>query len=107
MTWEIRYLPEAEDDLAALNRSVRPEIVKGIRKVAQNPGYPDGYGKPLGNFAGSKLAGLYKIKFKKAGLRVVYALQKQEEKMIIVIISARADDLVYSEAEKRRKRHEL
>lgn len=111
MNWEIRFLPEAEDDLASLNQSVRPEILKGIRKVAQNPGYPDGYGKPLGNFAGSKLAGLYKIKFKKAGLRVVYALQRMEERMeermVVVIISARADDFVYYEAEKRRKKHDL
>ena len=103
MNWEIRFLPEAEDDLASLNQSVRPEVLKGIRKVAQNPGYPDGYGKPLGNFAGSKLAGLYKIKFKKAGLRVVYALQR----MVVVIISARADDFVYYEAEKRKKKHDL
>ena len=107
MSWEIRFLPEAEDDLASLNQSVRPEILKGIRKVAQNPDYPDGYGKPLGNFAGSRLAGLYKIKFKKAGLRVVYALQRIEEKMTIIIISARADDFVYYEAEKRRKKHDL
>ena len=107
MSWEIRFLPEAEDDLAFLNQSVRPEILKGIRKVAQNPGYPDGYGKPLVNFAGSRLAGLYKIKFKKAGLRVVYALQRIEEKMTIIIISARADDFVYYEAEKRRKKHDL
>ena len=107
MNWEIRFLPEAEDDLASLNQSVRPEVLKGIRKVAQHPGYPDGYGKPLGNFAGSKLAGLYKIKFKKAGLRVVYALQRVEERMVVVIISARADDFVYYEAEKRRKKHDL
>ena len=107
MSWEIRFLPEAEDDLASLNQSVRPEILKGIRNVAQNPGYPDGYGKPLGNFAGSRLAGLYKNKFKKAGLRVVYALQRIEEKMTIIIISARADDFVYYEAEKRRKKHDL
>ena len=107
MSWEIRFLPEAEDDLASLNQSVRPEILKGIRKVAQNPGYGGGYGKPLGNFAGSRLAGLYKIKFKKAGLRVVYALQRIEEKMTIIIISARADDFVYYEAEKRRKKHDL
>ena len=107
MNWEIRFLPEAEDDLASLNQSVRPEVLKGIRKGAQNPGYPDGYGKPLGNFAGSKLAGLYKIKFKKAGLRVVYALQRVEERMIVIIISARADDFVYYEAEKRRKKHDL
>ena len=65
MTWRIKFLPEAEDDLASLNRSVRPEILKGIRKVAQNPGYPNGYGKPLGNFAGSKLAGCIRSSSKK------------------------------------------
>ena len=107
MSWQNKYLPEAEEDLAALNPSVRPEILKGIRKVAQNPGYPDGYGKPLGNFAGSNLAGLYKIKFKRAGLRVVYALQRREEEMTVIIISARADNLVYYEAERRRGRHDL
>lgn len=107
MTWQIKFLPEAEDDLASLNQAVRPQILKGIRKVAQNPEYPGGYGKPLGNFAGSHLARLYKIKFKKAGLRVVYALVRQEESMVIVVISARADDLVYDEAQRRRKRYGL
>nr|DAY43802.1 MAG TPA: hypothetical protein [Caudoviricetes sp.] len=63
MTWQIKYLPEAEDDLAALNQSVRPQILKGIRKVAQNPGYPDGYGKPLGNFAASNLARCFLLVF--------------------------------------------
>lgn len=52
--------------------------MKGIRKVAQNPGYPNGYGKPLGNFSDSKLAGLYKIKFRKAGLRVVVSAMISE-----------------------------
>ena len=51
--------------------------------------------------------GFNKIKFKKAGLRVVYALQRVEGKMVVVIISARADDFVYYEAEKQRKKHDL
>ncbi|MBQ8129811.1 MAG: type II toxin-antitoxin system RelE/ParE family toxin [Clostridia bacterium] len=105
--WEIRYLPEAIVELKHLNRSVQPEILKGIRKVAQNPGYPDGYGKPLGNLAGSHLAGLYKIKFKKAGLRVVYGLEIQDGVMTVIIISARADNAVYEEAEKRRLKYGL
>ena len=107
MTWQIEYLPEAVEDLKLLDRSVRPQVLKGIRKVAQNPDYPDGYGKPLGNFAGSNLSGLFKIKFRKIGLRVVYALKKRDNAMLIVIISARADELVYTEAERRRVRHDL
>ena len=107
MTWLLKFLPEAEDDLMLLNNSIRPQILKGIRKVSQNPDYPNGYGKPLGNYTGSNLAGLYKIKFKKAGIRVVYALEKVESQMTVIVISARADNLVYTEAERRRKNHDL
>ena len=107
MKWELRYLPEAKRELERLNRSIQPEILKGIRKVAQNPGYPDGYGKPLGNIAGTNLTGLYKIKFKKAGLRVVYGLEIKGSVMTVIIISARADNAVYEEAEKRRLKYGL
>ena len=107
MTWQVKFLPEAENDLKVLDRAVLLEVLKGIQKVAQNPGYPDGYGKPLGNTVGSHLAGLFKIKFKKSGVRVVYALQRQEEWMTVIIISARADNLVYNEASRRRTFHHL
>ncbi len=103
--WIIRYLPEARRDLAYLDHSVQPEILKGIRKVSQNPGYPDGYGKPLGNIAGTHLTGLYKIKFKKSGLRVVYGLEMKDNVMTVIIISARADNAVYEEAVKRRNKY--
>ncbi len=107
MNWTIEYLPEAIRDLNELNNSVKSEVVKGIRKVSQNPGYPNGYGKPLGNHEGSNLAGLYKIKFKKAGLRVVYGLKPEGEIMKVIIISARADNAVYFEAEKRRNKYNI
>ncbi|MBR5344935.1 MAG: type II toxin-antitoxin system RelE/ParE family toxin [Clostridia bacterium] len=105
--WEIKYLPEARKDLAELNQSVRPEVLKAIRKVAQNPGYPDGYGKPLGHIGGTDLSGLFKIKLKKAGLRVVYGLSFKDDLMTIIIISVRADNAVYETAEKRRKKYGL
>ena len=107
MSWHIKYLPEAEDDLLSLDGGVREEVVKGIRKVSKNPDYPNGYGKPLGNFSGSNLAGLYKIKFKKSGIRAVYALQRIDKIMTLIIISMRADELVYQEAARRRDKHDL
>ncbi len=107
MTWTRIYLPEAQADLQKLDGSVRGEVLRGIRKVSENPGYPDGYGKPLGNHSGNDLSGLYKIKFKRAGIRVVYKLKREGEVMTIVIISARADDSVYQEADRRKKKHAL
>ncbi len=109
MNWSIEFLPEAQDDLNKLDGSVKPQILKGIRRVSQNP-LPDssgGYGKPLGNQSGTDLSGLMKIKFKKVGIRVVYKIENDLNVMKIVIISARTDNQVYEEAEKRRKKYDL
>lgn len=109
MNWDIEFLPEAKDDLSRLDGSVRPQVLKGIRKVSQNP-LPDssgGYGKPLGNQPGSDLSGLMKIKFRKIGIRVVYKIEMTDNIMKIIIISARTDNQVYEDTEKRRKKYSL
>ncbi len=105
--WKLEFLPEAIQDLKELDGSVAGQVVKAIRKVCQSPVDPDGYGKPLGHTGGTDLSGLYKIKLKKTGLRVVYALRMKDGVMCVVIISARADSEVYRDAEKRRKTHSL
>ena len=104
MSWEIEYIPEAMKELAGLNQSVRPQIIAGIRKVAQNPlsRQEGGYGDPLGHHGALDLTGLYKLKFKKPGIRVVYQLRREREKMIIVVIGVRSGEEVYRTAAKRK-----
>lgn len=55
MKWAVDFLPEAADDLARLDGSQRQIAVKAIEKVRQNPlpNTEGGYGKPLGNVAGT------------------------------------------------------
>ncbi len=109
MSWTIEYLPEAVKDLSVLDGSVKAPVLKAIRKVSENP-LPDsegGYGKPLGNHSSSELAGFMKIKLKKAGLRIVYKLERTDTIMKIVIISARVDEQVYIDAEKRIRKYDL
>lgn len=106
MIWKLTYLPEAQDDLKKLDGSIRPGVMKGIVKVSRNPD-ADGYGKPLGNRSGTNLAGLFKIKFKDSGICVVYKLIRSEEEMLIIVISARADNYAYTLAEKRRTKHDM
>lgn len=109
MKWGIEYLPAAEEDLKKLDGSVKPQVVKGIQKVAQNP-LPvseGGYGKPLGNKSGNDLTNLLKIKFSNIGIRVVYKIIKTKNVMKIIIVSARSDNEVYEEAEKRRNQNDL
>lgn len=103
MSWEVEYLPEANQDLKNLDGSQRLLVLKAIKKVQQNPIsiYEGGYGKPLGNKNGSDLSGFLKVKLKSASLRVVYKVVRQDDKMLIIVIGARADEEVYGIAQKR------
>ena len=109
MTWELEYLPEAIADLDSLDNSIRKPVLKGIKKVQQNPLPIDegGYGTLLGNKEGNNLTGLFKIKFLKYGIRVVYKLERQDGIMKVIIVSARAENKVYNEAGSRRSKHSL
>lgn len=97
MSYQINFLSEAIDDMKKLDNSFRPQAAKGIQKVSQNPVsvYRGGYGKPLGNRNGANLSGLYKIKFRETGIRVVYSLEEYDGIMNIIVVSVRADNQVY------------
>lgn len=102
MKWTIEYIKEAQKDLRKLDPYVRKLVLKAIDKTAECPlPPPEGIGKPLGNHASSKLSGLYKIKLRNLGYRVVYALVREGNVMKIIIISLRDDEMVYKEAERR------
>lgn len=109
MNYQINFIPEALKDLKKLDHSVQPQIVKGIRKVSQNPlsVQQGGYGKPLGNKNGTNLTGLFKIKFQGIGIRVVYSAEEKDRIMTILVIYVRADHQVYQEAFKRKSRYSL
>ena len=103
MTWAVEYFKEAEKDLAKFDYSQKLHILKAIEEVSQNP-LPDnegGYGKPLGNHTTARLAGYYKIKLLKLGVRIVYGLVREDEKMKIIVISIRNDEVAYKMAGKR------
>lgn len=109
MMWGIEFLEEAEKDMKKLDHSAQVQVLKGIRKVSQNPLSVEegGYGKPLGNKIGIKLTNLMKIKFRDIGIRVVYKIERIEGIMKIIVISARTDEQVNKEAAKRREKYDL
>ena len=103
MSWEVLYLPEAENDLKKLDGSQRILVLKAIKKVRNNP-LPQSegsYGKPLGNKGGRNLTNLLKIKLKASGIRIVYSIVRQAEQMFIIVIGIREDEEVYNIAESR------
>jgi mRNA interferase RelE/StbE len=109
MSYQIHFLPEALKDMKSLDHSVSTQVAKGILKVSQNPisVYRGGYGKPLGNKDGANLTGLFKIKFRGIGIRVVYSVKEQDNVMTILVVSIRADGHAYQEAAHRRTKHNL
>lgn len=103
MKWSLEFLPQVEKDMKKLDGSQKILVSKALAKVQQNPIsiYEGGYGKPLGNKNQTDLTGLYKIKLKNAGIRIVYKLIKTKDSMVVVVIGARADEEVYKIAQKR------
>ena len=83
-----KSLEEAEKDMKKLDHSAQVQVLKGIRKVSQNPLSVEegGYGKPLGNKIGINLTNLMKIKFRDIGIRVVYKIERIEGIMKIIVI---------------------
>lgn len=92
-----------------LERSASLQVLKGIQKVSRNPlpVQEGGYGKPLGNKNGANFTNLLKIKFRDLGIRVVYKVERVEDVMKIIVVSARTDEQVYREAARRREKYEL
>ena len=102
MSWKIEYIREAKKDLQKLDAYNRKLILKAIEKTAERPlPPPDGIGKTLGNHTSSNLSGFFKIKLRDLGYRVVYQLIREKIRMRVIIISVRADEEVYREAERR------
>ncbi len=89
--------------MKALDGSVRAQVLSAVRKVSKNPlpKREGGYGTELGNKYGIDLTGCLKVKLKKAGIRIVYKLERTELGMRIIIVGMRADMVVYREAARR------
>jgi len=46
---------------------------------------------------------MFKIKFKKPGIRVIYQLKREHERMVVIVVGIRSDDEAYKLAAKRRE----
>lgn len=109
MSWNVKYLPEALEDMKKLDGSQKIFVRKAIQKVCQNP-LPQsegGYGKLLGNKHNTALSSFLKIKLRGPGLRIVYQLMRQGNSMCVIVIGAREDDEVYEIAQRRITKYDL
>lgn len=101
--YEVAFYPDTLKDLKRLDGSQRKHVFKAIERIRTNP-LPQnegGFGKPLGNKAGTDLRGFMKIKLRGSGIRIVYRLIKIKGKMAIVVVGAREDMEAYRTAQRR------
>lgn len=104
--WLIKYIPESKKELQDLDNGMKMQVLAGIKKVSKNPlPRPEGYGKPLGNKNGKNLTGLFKIKYKGIGIRVIYTLIEEKKIMKIITISVRDENHCYKEAKRLNEKY--
>ncbi|MBR2577367.1 MAG: type II toxin-antitoxin system RelE/ParE family toxin [Erysipelotrichaceae bacterium] len=97
MMWIYRFTKDALNDLGKLDKSQAMQIIKKIRKVAENPlsKAQGGMGIPLGNKYGINLTGCLEVKHKGLGIRAVYKLENDEMVMLVIAVDKREDLQAY------------
>jgi mRNA interferase RelE/StbE len=100
MAARVRLLPEAADDVRALDGSARALVLKGMKKLEESP---ELRGAPLGSKANRQpdLTGFRKLVVGDRSYRIIYQVHVDGTVVIVWVVGARADDEVYRLARER------
>ncbi len=94
VTYRLQFLPEALEEWQALDGSVKTLLRKALKERLEQPRVP-----------GSELhAGLrhcYKIKLRKAGYRLVYAVEDNVLVVLVISVGKREEMAAYLQAIER------
>lgn len=94
MTYSLEFHPDALKEWQKLPAVIKEQFKKVLSRRLQNPHIPKA--KLRG-----KLKDCYKIKFLKAGYRLVYHVKDQAMVITVIAVGKRADNFVYEVAELR------
>lgn len=94
MTYKLLRHKDFAKEWDQLPVAIRDQLKKKLAKVIKQPHIPK-------NLLRGDLAGCYKIKLLKAGVRLVYQVKDDEVVILLVTVGKRADSVVYDEAKKR------
>jgi mRNA interferase RelE/StbE len=78
MSFKTQFIPEAAEDYASLDGSIKKQVNEKIDKLKENPFL----GETLGNKNEIDLTGYYKIYVAKKAYRIVYRIIKDEIEII-------------------------
>ena len=94
MTYKLKRHRLFTDEWNQLALAIKQQLKKKLAKVLENPHIPK-------NHLGGELSGFYKIKLRKAGIRLVYQVKDDELIIILLTVGKREDSLVYRIAQNR------
>lgn len=89
--YRLQFLPQALEEWRQLEGSVKEPLKKLLGKRLDNPHMPGGE-------LHGELAGCYKIKLKKQGVRLVYSVEDDKLIVMVMAVDKREDSLVYKSA---------
>lgn len=94
MTYKLLRHKAFKAEWERLPVAIRVQLKKKLAKVIEQPHIPK-------NKLKGDLAGCYKIKLLKAGVRLVYQVRDDEVVILLITVGKRADSVVCNEAIKR------
>ena len=98
----IRFDPDAVKEYESLDGSVVSIVDKAIDELKDRA---DEVGKPLGNKRNQRLAGCKEIKFRDAGIRIIFRISNEKVDVLCIVyvlaISRRDKDQVFGAAASR------
>lgn len=97
--FEVVFIEEAQKDYKKLDGSIKKLVNVALVKMEERA---DELGEDLTSKHGVNLIGCRKIKFRKAGIRIVYRIVGDKAEIAeIIIVGKREDNEVYQESYKR------
>ena len=97
--FEVVFIEEAKKDYKKLDGSIKKFVDVALAKMEERA---DELGEDLTSKHGLNLIGCRKIKFRKAGIRLVYRIVGDKAEIAeIIMVGKREDNEVYQEAYKR------
>lgn len=93
---------EAREDLHHLDRSVQVQVLKGLRKLQDNP---EQRGAALGRRSTSNLTTFRKLVVGNRDYRIIYRIESDGTVVVVWVIGRRADDEAYELAMCRLRMH--
>jgi mRNA interferase RelE/StbE len=89
--YRLQFVSSALAEWQALDGSVKEPLRKLLKKRLDNPHVP-------GSALHGELAGYYKIKLRKQGVRLVYGVEDNVLVVMVMAVDKREDGLVYRSA---------